>query len=85
VPAYNEENVIYSVVKKIFNYADNVIVCDDGSSDQTVKKAKEAGAFVISHEKNCGKGAALKSLFKQAKKTQFRYFSNNRWGWSIPP
>ena len=38
-----------------------VIVCDDGSDDDTIKQASKAGAVVISHEKNLGKGEALKS------------------------
>ena len=68
IPAYNEENTINDVVKQSLVHVDKVIVCDDGSSDHTMSKAKEAGAFVISHEKNLGKGAAMKSLFKEAKK-----------------
>jgi len=67
IPAYNVEKVIFPVVKEIFNYVDKVIVCNDGSTDQTAKKAKEAGAVVISHEKNSGKGTALKSLFNYVK------------------
>jgi len=71
IPAYNVENVIFPVVKEIFNYVDKVIVCNDGSTDQTAKKAEEAGAVVISHEKNSGKGAALKSLFNYVKKINY--------------
>ena len=48
---------------------DRVVVCDDGSNDNTSIEAKNAGADVIKHEKNLGKGAALKSLFNYAKKT----------------
>jgi glycosyltransferase involved in cell wall biosynthesis len=43
------------------------VVCDDGSSDLTSKEAKDAGAFVIQHSHNKGKGAALKSLFDYAR------------------
>ena len=71
IPAYNEENTIYSVIKGVSNYVDRIIVCNDGSNDKTVKKAEEAGAIVISHEKNLGKGAALKSLFNYTKKIDF--------------
>jgi glycosyltransferase involved in cell wall biosynthesis len=63
IPAYNVGNMIYDVVNKSKNFVDMVIVCDDGSIDDTVKQASRAGATVISHEKNLGKGAALKSLF----------------------
>jgi len=68
IPAYNEEKVITDVVKRTLDHVNKVIVCDDGSSDKTSKKAREAGAFVIKHPKNLGKGAALKSLFEQVLK-----------------
>ena len=67
IPAYNEEGIIGNLVKKIFQYVDRVVVCDDGSVDNTVKEAEESGAYVISHGKNQGKGAALKSLFTYAR------------------
>jgi glycosyltransferase involved in cell wall biosynthesis len=67
IPAFNEEKPIVDVIKKSLNYVDQVIVCDDGSSDLTAEKAKIAGAVVIKHEKNMGKGHAMKSLFKYAK------------------
>jgi len=56
------------MVKQCLVHVDKVIVCDDGSDDQTLSNAKEAGAFVISHKKNLGKGAAMKSLFHESKK-----------------
>lgn len=64
IPVYNEENSIGNVIKESLVYADLVIVCDDGSSDNTAKMAEISGAHVIKHNKNQGKGAALKSLFK---------------------
>ena len=67
IPAFNEEKPIVDVIKKSLKYVDQVIVCDDGSSDLTAEKAKIAGAVVIKHEKNMGKGHAMKSLFKYAK------------------
>jgi len=71
IPAYNEENTIADIVKRSLEFADKVIVCDDGSSDHTSKKAESSGAVVIKHEKNFGKGAALKSLFDYVKKLDF--------------
>jgi glycosyltransferase involved in cell wall biosynthesis len=67
IPAFNEEKPIVDVIKKSLNYVDQVIVCDDGSSDLTAEYAKTAGAVVIKHEKNMGKGHAMKSLFKYAR------------------
>lgn len=65
-PAFNEERTVASVVEKASRYVDEVIVVDDGSTDNTRKKALEAGAIVISHPRNLGKGAALKTGFKIA-------------------
>ena len=67
IPAYNEEKPIFDVVKRCLQYVDKVIVCDDGSHDSTAVAAKNAGAHVLKHTKNLGKGAAMKSLFEYAK------------------
>jgi len=71
IPAFNEENIIGEVVKKTLSYVDKVIVCDDGSWDNTFNEAKISGAEVIHHSKNLGKGAALKSLFNYARNSNF--------------
>ena len=67
IPAYNEEGRIGKTALEVSQYVDQVIVCDDGSSDNTKNEAESAGAYVIKHQKNLGKGAAMKSLFKFAK------------------
>ena len=64
IPAYNEEDALADVIAKTFNHVDDVIVIDDGSIDRTAEIAREAGARVISHSINLGKGEALKSGFK---------------------
>jgi len=66
LPAFNEEVSIGSIVLLTKHYSDNVIVIDDGSSDRTAVIAKKAGAHVIVHEVNKGKGAALKTGFTAA-------------------
>ena len=48
LPAYNEENKIYDVVKETSKFVDKVIVCDDGSDDQTEQIAKKP-ALLFSH------------------------------------
>jgi glycosyltransferase involved in cell wall biosynthesis len=65
IPSYNEEKAIESVVKESLNYSD-VLVIDDGSSDLTSELAKNAGAQIIKHEENRGKGAAIKTGLKYA-------------------
>ena len=66
IPAFNEEKVIADVIKKCFKFADQVVVCDDGSADDTYEAADKAGAHVIRHDRNVGKGEALRTLFKFA-------------------
>jgi glycosyltransferase involved in cell wall biosynthesis len=70
IAAYNEEKYIGSIVLKAKQYADQVIVLDDGSSDQTTKVAMLAGAVVIRHANNYGKGASLQDLLNEAKSRQ---------------
>ncbi|MBO7159094.1 MAG: glycosyltransferase family 2 protein [Methanobrevibacter sp.] len=64
IPAYNEEKALADVIGKTLEHVDEVIVVNDGSSDKTAEVAIEAGARVISHSVNLGKGEALKSGFK---------------------
>ncbi|WP_324759559.1 glycosyltransferase family 2 protein [Haloarcula sp. GH36] len=66
IPAYNEESTIDNVVRSVREYADIVMVVDDGSKDQTREQAEEAGAIVVQHERNRGYGAALQTLFIEA-------------------
>jgi len=67
IPAYNEELNIRKTIENVEKFVDKVIVCDDGSNDNTTLEAEDAGAYVIKCEKNKGKGAALQELFKFAK------------------
>ena len=68
IPAYNEETKIKDVIEKSLPYVDKVVVCDDGSTDDTAVLAKKAGAVVISHEKNLGYGATISTLFDYCRK-----------------
>ena len=67
IPAFNEELYIQDVIKKSLPHVDKVVVCDDGSTDNTAKLAKDSGAIVIS-QKNQGYGAAIATLFEYARK-----------------
>jgi len=70
IPAYNEEKNIASIIVKLKKIANTIIICDDGSTDATAEIAKELGAIVISHSKNQGYGAAIKTIFLEAKNKQ---------------
>ena len=67
IPAYNEEKNIASIIVKLKKISSKIIVCNDGSTDSTGLIAKELGAIVISHQKNLGYGAGIKSIFLKAK------------------
>lgn len=61
IPAYNEAAYVGQVVRGIRVTYPNVVVVDDGSTDQTTEVAQTAGAFVLRHLLNRGQGAALKT------------------------
>ena len=68
IPAFNEEDTVatvVNVVKKV-SFVDEIIVVNDGSTDKTENEALNAGARVINHEVNKGKGAALRTGYKEA-------------------
>jgi len=67
IPAFNEEKNIASIIQKLSQVADTVIVCDDGSTDNTAKIAEKMGAIVITHQQNLGYGGAIRSLFLKAR------------------
>jgi len=67
IPAFNEEENIGKIIVKLEKIADEIIVCDDGSSDLTGKISKRMGATIITHPKNLGYGAGIRSIFLKAK------------------
>jgi glycosyltransferase involved in cell wall biosynthesis len=64
IPAYLEEAHIAGVVRRVLKQVNSVLVVDDGSWDGTAACAREAGAEVVTHERNYGKGAAIKTGFR---------------------
>jgi glycosyltransferase involved in cell wall biosynthesis len=66
IPAYNAARTLGDVVKSCINIINNILVVDDGSRDETAAVARSAGAQVVSHAQNRGKGAALKTGFAWA-------------------
>lgn len=59
IPAYNESKYLTTVLKKVLLYTSNVVVVDDGSSDDTGQIAAKHIKYVLNHQVNLGKGAAL--------------------------
>ena len=67
IPAYNEEKNIASMILKLRESADKIIVCNDGSTDLTGKISEELNVITIHHKENLGYGAAIRSIFLKAK------------------
>ena len=72
VPAFDEERNVGSVVLRLRQLVEIVIVVDDGSRDETAQVARLAGAQVISHPRNRGYGAALRTGLAAAQELQPR-------------
>ncbi len=61
IPAYQDEKHIGDIARRTRERLDHVLVVDDGSTDRTGERAREAGAEVIVHDQNLGKGEAIKT------------------------
>jgi len=66
IPAFNAGRSVGEVVRGSREWIRDVVVVDDGSTDNTAPAARDAGAEIVSHAHNRGKGAALKSGFAWA-------------------
>lgn len=71
VPALNAERTLERVVREARALMEPVVVVDDGSTDGTGDVARAAGATVLRHDQNRGKGAALKTGFAYALANEF--------------
>lgn len=67
IPAFNEAKNIAEIIFKSRKYVSDIIVYDDGSTDDTSEVARSAGASVIRNTENKGYGVAVRSLFQAAK------------------
>jgi glycosyltransferase involved in cell wall biosynthesis len=73
IPAYREEKHISDIVRRTRRQLDHVLVVDDGSDDATAGQAREAGAEVIVHNQNRGKGEAIKTGLRHWLDRQFAH------------
>ena len=73
IPCFNEGATIAALVGAAHQHLRVIIVVDDGSTDDTPAQAVSAGAMVISHRRNLGKGAALRTGFSEASKRGFEW------------
>ncbi len=71
IPCFNEASTIAAVVRGVQSHLRTVMVVDDGSTDETAERARAAGAEVVRHPVNRGKGAALRAGFQQARDRGF--------------
>jgi glycosyltransferase involved in cell wall biosynthesis len=61
IPAYQEENHVAEVARRVRAQLEHVLVVDDGSTDATAERARRAGVDVIVHPQNRGKGESIKT------------------------
>ena len=73
IPAYREGERIARVVRDVKSFVNVVVVVDDCSPDNTSEEANAAGAVVVRHDVNKGKGAALKTAFKKLGEMGYDY------------
>lgn len=66
IPMFNEGAVIYGVAREVLMAFPNLVVVDDGSTDDALEQSARAGATVLRHPINLGQGAALQTGIKYA-------------------
>ena len=67
IPAFNEEKNIGKIIVNLKKITNEIIVCNDNSTDSTKEIAEQMGATVVNHERNLGYGAAIRTIFLKAK------------------
>lgn len=74
IPAWNEEGSIAGVIAKVRDHRPgaDILVVDDGSTDDTAKLAADAGASVVSLPFNVGVGGAMRAAFLYAKRNDYQ-------------
>ncbi|MGZ5000749.1 MAG: glycosyltransferase family 2 protein [Methylomonas sp.] len=75
IPAFNEGSVIADVLAETKRFCRNVVLVDDGSSDDTAEHAQKAGAIVLRHPINLGQGAALQTGIEFALKNRANFIA----------
>jgi glycosyltransferase involved in cell wall biosynthesis len=73
IPAYCEEKHVGDVVRRTRAELEHVLVVDDGSGDETAERARQAGAEVIKHPQNRGKGESIQTGLQHWSKRQIDY------------
>jgi glycosyltransferase involved in cell wall biosynthesis len=73
IPAYHEEKHVGDVVRRALEQLDHVLVVDDGSADATAATARNAGAVVVVHPQNLGKGESIKTGLRHWLDRHFAY------------
>jgi len=73
IPCLNEERTIAIMVRRVREILPTVIVVDDGSADATARQAEEAGAIVLRHAENQGKGISMRDGLENARRLGFAW------------
>ncbi len=74
IPVYNEQEYVDRVLRESAKYADNILVVDDGSTDETAQRlCDHPSIHVISHPENRGYGQSLASAFSFAQRNEFSW------------
>lgn len=74
VPTYNNQKTLKKVLDSVLDFTQNIIIVNDGSTDETSEILKQYSQFTqIHHPKNLGKGRALRNGFRKAIELNFEY------------
>lgn len=74
VPTYNNQKTLKKVLDSILDFTQNIIIVNDGSTDETSEILKQYSQFTqIHHPENLGKGRALRNGFRKAIELNFQY------------
>lgn len=71
IPSFNEERTLGQIIRELKTRGLTVYVVDDGSTDGTAVIAKKEGAILVRHQKNMGKGAAMRTGFGRVLESDF--------------